>query len=308
MRLAELVARRSRNLTAAVALLAAAASASGCWAGQNAAASAEYARQVSTATLRVAQLEAEVAKSEQRIRQLEEVIRIQGQSEATRLENIDQVNLEVARLRGAIEVLQFQLQDLQAFLEDEQIAQERRHAYAEKRLGALEGFLGRSAPPPPTDEELGITGVSAIPVRTPEQIVAGEGPDGAEPVRQELPASAAAKLELAIDQMEAGDQAGARAILQQALSAHAGEPEIAEIRYRYAETFLNEESWRPAILEFKRVIDNHPDSEWACWAYYRQGEAMERISGIQDARLFYSGATAGSCRNSEAAKAARKKL
>ncbi len=71
---------------------------------------------------------------------------------------------------------------------------------------------------------------------------------------------------------------------------------------------MNEEQWRTAILEFKKVSDNHPDSEWSCWAYYRQGEAMERISGREDAGLFYSGGTVGPCRHSEAARAARQKL
>ena len=50
-----------------------------------------------------------VADTQSRVEQLEDTIRIQGQSEASRLENIDQVNAEVSRLRGEIEVLQFEL-------------------------------------------------------------------------------------------------------------------------------------------------------------------------------------------------------
>lgn len=288
-----------RALPRSVALAFVLFTTSGCWVGQNSAATAEYARQVSTATLRVAQLETELAKSQQRIEQLEDVIRVQGQSEASRLENIDEVNTEVARLRGQIEVIQFQLDDMKLLVEATQIGTERRQLHDEKRLAQIESFLGVKPPPPPTDAEMGILpgeGTALLEPTTPE------------PPPAELPATAAGKLEVAIEHMEAGRQGVARAVLQRAMNEHAGDSHMAEIRYRYAETFLNEEKWRPAILEFKKVSDNHPDSDFSCWAYYRQGEAMEKVSGINDARLFYSGATAGHCKNSDAGKAAKKKL
>ena len=100
----------------------------------------------------------------------------------------------------------------------------------------------------------------------------------------------------------------ARAILARAIEDHAGVDEMAELRYRHAETYFNEEGWREAILEFQTVIDNHADDDWACWAYYRQGEAMEAFQGLQQARAFYQGATLGSCKSSEAGKLAKKKL
>lgn len=291
--------RSSPRWLAAVALLTLLP---GCWARSNAAASAEYARQVSTANLRVAQLESQLADSLRRVDQLEEIVRLRGQDEASQLENIDQVNAEIARLRGQLEVLQFQIDDLTSLVQTDQIGRERRQLHDENRLTQIERFLNLQAPPVPTDAELGLdtTGTST---RTPTP------PRGAEaPVPEQLPPTAAAKLELAVSHMEAGRQGVARAILLRAIQEHPGSEEMPELRYRYAETFMNEEQWRTAIIEFKKVSDNHPDSEWSCWAYFRQGEAMERVSGVEDARHFYSGATGGPCRNSEAARAARQKL
>jgi septal ring factor EnvC (AmiA/AmiB activator) len=115
------------------------------------AATAEYARQVSSAQVRLAQLEALLAESELRIEQLEEVIRQQGKTQAQRLENIDQVNAEVVRLRGAIEVLQFEVAELKRATSEQQIAVERRQLHAEMRLAQIEKFLTLKPPPPPTD-------------------------------------------------------------------------------------------------------------------------------------------------------------
>jgi len=279
-------------------------------AGPNAGASSDYARQVSTVSLRMAELEQLLVKSEQRIEQLEEVIRLQGQSEASRLENLDQVNAEVARLRGQLEVLTFRLGELEDSVERDQISRERRLLHSESRLRQLEKFLGVTPPPPPTDVELGLA--EANPDDAGDETETPSGPDEAdlpsEEVEVEVPDTAAGKLELAAENMEAGRQVVARAILEQALTAHVGSDEMAEIRYRLAETYINEKDWTSAILKFQKVIDNHPDSDWKCWAHLRQGEAMEALQGLQQARAFYAGATQGKCKNSEAGKAAKKKL
>lgn len=275
----------------------------GCFTAHNNAVTSEYARQVSTASLRVAQLEQQLVASRERIEQLEEVIRLQGQSEAARLENLDQVNQEIARLRGAIEVAQFELEGTKTSVEEQQLAQEARQLHDEARLRQIEGLLGVKPPPPPQVE-------GAVPAG-----VEGTSPDGAppaggteEPPAEELPPDAAGRLEIAVGHMEAGRNGVARAILKRALTENADAAELDEIRYRYAETLFNEEKWRESILEFRKVPDNHPSSDWACWAYYRQGEAMEHLQGLQQAGPFYKGATAGSCKNSEAAKLAKKKL
>jgi TolA-binding protein len=277
------------------------------------AATAEYARQVSSAQVRLAQLEALLAESELRIEQLEEVIRQQGKTQAQRLENIDQVNAEVVRLRGAIEVLQFEVAELKRATSEQQIAVERRQLHAEMRLAQIEKFLTLKPPPPPTDKELGLTSRPAPPTPVPGGTTATNGtapapaPGGAE-VPANLPDTAAGKLAAAADHMKSGRQTVARAILGAAIQQHVGAPEMDEIRYKYAETFFNEGDWRAAITEFNKVINNHPNSPWKCWAFYKQGEAFEAMGQAEGAKAFYKGATEGTCKSSDAAKEAKKKL
>lgn len=269
---------------------------SGCFSSHNSAVTSEYARQVSTASVRVAQLEQQLVASQDRIAQLEEVIRLQGQSEAARLENLDEVNDEIARMRGAIEVLQFERDQLKTGVTEQQLVQEQRQLQDEARLRQIEKLLGVTPPPPPPAPD-------GLPAPAP-----GTPATEPEPAMPDLPADAAGRLEAAIGHMEAGRHAVARVILQRALTENAGAPEIPEIRYRYAETWFNEQRWREAILEFQKVPDNHATSDWACWAYFRQGESMENLQGLQQAMPFYKGATGGACKNSEAAKLAKKKL
>lgn len=274
------------------------------------AATAEYARQVSTAQVRMAMLESLLAQSELRIKQLEEVIQQQGKSNQARLENLDQVNVEVVRLRGGIEVLQFEVAELKRAVSEQQIAGERRQLHAEMRLAQVEKFLSLKPPPPPSDADLGITAPapgSTPPVPVPAPGTAGTATDPTA-VPTDVPETAAAKLELAASHMAAGRQTVARAILKAAIDQNTGAPEMDEIRYRYAETYFNESDWRPAISEFNKVINNHPNSPWKCWSFYRQGEAFEKMGQVEGAKAFYKGATEGTCKSSDAGKEAKKKL
>lgn len=247
------------------------------------------------ATLRVAQAEAVVADAEDRIAQLEQAIRAQGQNQADKLENLDQVVAEVSRLRGEIEVVRFQLDELQRGLSTSSVDQERRMSHAEARLRQVEGFLNLRPPPPPTDVDLGLA--------------PGESPVDA-PVEQPpaIPESAAERLALGREHLAAGRPAVARAVLQKAVDGNVGAPEMDEIRYRLAESWFDEGNWKSAAKAFQAVTDNHGKSDWACWAQYRIGECFERIGNADGARSFYAGATEGRCAKSAAAKEARLKL
>ena len=262
----------------------------------------------------MAQLEALLSESEMRIQQLEEVIQQQGKSNQERLENFDEVNVEVVRLRSGIEVLQFEVAELKRAVSEQQMSGERRQLHAEMRLAQVEKFLSLKPPPPPSDADLGIT--APAPGSTPPVPVPGApgasgtqmagGTAGTAPA--DVPATATAKLELAASHMAAGRQTVARAILKAAIDQNAGAPEMDEIRYRYAETFFNESDWRNAISEFNKVINNHPNSNWKCWSFFRQGEAFEKMGQVEGAKAFYKGATEGTCKSSDAGKEAKKKL
>lgn len=272
--------------------------------------SAELSRQLTTTQVRIAQLEALLVEAELRVEQVEEVIRTQGRTEQDRLENLDQVNAEVARLRGAIEVLQFETTEMKETLGDFQLETERRQLHAELRLSKIESYLKITPPPLPTDEDLGLAaegratadGSGAAPLdRTAS---GGADADGAPATTA---TTAKEKLATAIGHMKEGRQIVARAILAEAIEAHPGASEMAEIRYRHAETFFNEKDYKGAIKEFNKVANNHPESDWRCWSMYRMGESFDRL-GKSNAKAFYKGATDRSCKNSEAAKLAREKL
>jgi len=282
--------------------------------------SAEVSRQLTTTQLRLAQLEQLLVEAELRVEQVEEVIRTQGRDEQSRLENIDQVNAEVARLRGAIEVLEFQAGEVKQSLTDFQLETERRQLHAEMRLAQIESYLKIKPPPVPTDADLGITerassrsdegrtsASAASPTPAPLERDGEPAEDPEMPAS--LPQSAKDKLELAVGHMAEGRQTVARAILAEAIEAHPGAEEMAEIRYRHAETYFNEGDYKGAIKEFNKVLNNHPKSDWRCWSMYRMGESFERLGkGSGSARAFYKGATDRGCKNSEAAKLAKDKL
>lgn len=255
----------------------------------------------SAATLRIVQTEAAIADYESRIGQLEETIRAQGISQADKLENLDQVVAEMARLRGNLEVLHFQVNEVKRTVDSAQVGQERRMMHAEARLRQVEGFLNLRPPPPPSDAELGLA------------IGLGETPAEAvgtplEPAAPPLPSTAPERLALARGHLTEGRPAVARAILLKTVEENAGASEMDEVRYRLAESWFDEGNWKTAGSKFQTVIDNHPKSDWACWAQYRMGECFEHLNNADGASLFFLGATEGRCAKSAAAKEARKKL
>ena len=261
----------------------------------NSAVSRELHAAASAAQLRVGQVEALLAESEQRLVQLEGALRAQGRSQADRLQNIEQVADEMTRLRGEIEVLRFQVDELMVSAQSAQLAQEKRQLHDEARLAQIEAYLGVTPPPPPSDADLGI------------EPGAVASPGGASTV-SEVPDSASGKLEVAKEHMAAGRYSVARVILQQGIDGHPGAPEMAELRYRYAETFFNESSWKSAANAFQKVVDNHASADWACWSMLRIGECFENLGQPSAGRLFFEGAAEGRCARSGAAGEARKKL
>jgi TolA-binding protein len=260
----------------------------------NKAATGAYARQVTVATMRVAQLEAALVDAEARVGQLEEALRAQVEEDYTKLETLEEVNAEVSRIRGEIEVLQFELAETSRSLEGLTVDQERRMLHGERRLAQLERFLGVQPPPPPTDEELGVVSMDDDGAEEAPVVEEGlppdlEGEPDTEPVEEEPPTPEDVQgiLEMAVAHMEAGRHQVARALLEKAVAEHQGAPEMDEVRYRIAETYFNEEQWSPAISEYNKVIEGWSQSVWAPWAMLSQGDAFEAWGQPDNAKLFY---------------------
>lgn len=255
-------------------------------------------RQLSLTTIRVAQLEAEVTTAEQRVQQMEEAMRAQGANEVTRLETIEEVNAEVGRIRGDIEVLRYEVTDLKKTVDEMILDGDARMLYLESRVAQLEGFLGIEPPPPPTRP------IEPLPGVVPEP---GVAPEPGLPTDEPIPSTLDGKLELAMEHMAAGRNGVARAILLKAQTEHPGEPKLDEVQYRIAETWFNEEDWRRAISDFNTVIEGWPKGPWAPWAMLAQGDSFKEWGQPDNARLFYEEVVRVYPR-SEAAKEAKKLL
>jgi len=290
----------------------------------NKSATDSYARQVSVAQMRVAQLEGDVASTQQRVSQVEESMRARGSDEATRLETVDQVNAEVGRIRGDIEVLQYDVSQIKKTLDDLQVQQDQRMLYLESRVAQLESFLQVKPPPPPapptegaqdgategaTDARAtgGAQGTAEGAQGGQQGAQGAQGTDAAAPAEEPVPDTVEGVLELAAKHMKAGRNAVARALLQKAQKDHPGDPAMDEVRYRLAETWFNEGEWRKAIGEFNAVIEGWPKSKWAPWAMLAQGDAFAKLGQGDNAKLFYS-EVIRVYPKSDAAKEAKKQL
>lgn len=239
-------------------------------------ATSAYERELALQATYSQALESEADTVRLRVDQLEEINRYRGQQEAEKLENLDQVQDELQRLRGILEEEQFKAQQAA----DDRVALDEdtafRIEYLELRVVTLERSLGLEAPQPP-DQGSGVT----VDPGGEVQLV----PDP--PVEVELGASPAELIKRAEEAL-AKDQPGvARALLTRLLKEAPSDPLAAKARYRLAESWFNEGQYQRAILAFEEVVSQHSDTDWAPWAMVRQGECFEKLGQQEEARLFW---------------------
>jgi tol-pal system protein YbgF len=236
----------------------------------------QYKRELSKQGTRVANLEGQFDRMDDRVSELQELTRARGQEEIMRMESLDQVRQEVARMRGDFEVLQhdYSQKSADGVARDEDYSF--RVAWLEARAEQLEKSLGVKTPPAPKPLALA---------------TAGEGGAGA--VEPEVPAvpegvtEPAALMKLAEEHLAAGREKAAEAVLNRFLELHPKDERAAEAHYRRAEAAFNAQDFPSAVLRFQMVIDNYKNSTWAPWAMLRQGECFESQGQKDNARLFY---------------------
>lgn len=232
------------------------------------------AGQVSVMGTRQAVLEQALNDSEKKLDQVQASLRVIGQDKGDLLQSLDQASSSVRSLRGELETQRFALEDLRQQFDAYIAQQEARQLYDEARLAQIEKALGIKPPPRPT--------AGAGP-----DLGGGEGTGGSGENTVELPPTAQAKLDRAIEEMKAGRQGTARYILEQTVAAHEGSGLIAEVRYRIGETWSNAGNWTKAARAYQVVVDKHGRTEWAAWSMLRQGEAFEALGNVDGAKLFY---------------------
>lgn len=262
---------------------------------------------------RLNNLENQFDQVEARVAQLEELNRSRGQDEILKMESLEELRSEVARLRGEIEVINHNfggsLSDLSALGEDAAF----RLAWLEDRAAQIEDNLGISPPPPPelpapTADTTNTTGASQAPgdgsllgdSGTPAaNLGGGDGPE-----RSVDPDDLIKRAE---DHLAAGREKPAEAVLSRFLELYPDHPKVPRVLYRRAEAAFNAADYSAAVLHFQEVIDGHKDSQWASWAMLRQGECFDAQDQPENARLFYEDVVR-IWPGSEAAREAKQKL
>jgi tol-pal system protein YbgF len=239
-------------------------------------------REVALHGARLSNVEAELQEAERRVAQLEELQRDRGQQEIQKMETVDELRSEVARLRGDVETLLHDStasgQSVSKLLEDTEF----RVAWLETRAAQLEKSLGVKPPPPPERPDQGSgSGSGAV----AEGSGSGSGADVASADAGVTDPDAMMKL--AEEHLAGGREKAAEAVLQRFIKDNPQSPKLAEAKYRFAEAAFNAKDYKAAVLRFQDVIDAHKSSVWASWAMLRQGECFEVQGQKENAKLFY---------------------
>lgn len=252
---------------------------------------------------RLAELEAVSEDMARRIGQLEEVTRARGQEEILKMETMEQLRGEVARVRGDFEVLQRDYQTYEQAGLGYQQDSDWRMAYSEQRLEAIERSLGMRAPPPPAKD--GTPAVVAAATPTPG--ATGTPPPESAPAAAPVAQTPDEYFALITQNLTEGKGAAARAVAQRFISENPKSDRVPEALYRVAESYQNESDFASATAAFQEVVDGYPKSTWAPWSVLRQGECFAALGKTKEAKLFWNDVVA-KYPSSKAAKEAKAHL
>jgi len=244
---------------------------------------ARYERELRMQGARLSSLEQQFDDVDTRLTRVEELTQARGEQDILKLQTLEQVRAEVARIRGEVELLRHEFDTSSADsgrrLEDAAF----RLGWLEVRAEQLEKSLGLAPPPPPEPP----------PVAEEPDVDSGESPDAPPvPVDTGTTDDSAVTdpdkmLALAKEHLAAGRPQAAESILDRFLKLHSGHKKEAEALYRRAEAAFNQKNYPGAVLRFQEVIDAHKRSVWAAYAMYRQGECFEAQGQRENARLFW---------------------
>ncbi len=230
---------------------------------------------------RVRELEVVSEDMSRRVGQMEEVTRARGQEEILKMETMEQLRQEVARIRGDFEVLQHEYGTYEQAGIGYQQDSDYRMSYVESRIGQLEKSLGVKVPPPPARDPS--TGGIVAPPTTPT------GPTG--PTTDPEPPVASTPEEvfaLIGKNLEDGNGGVARAIAKRFIQDNPTSDRVAEAHYRVAESWQNEADYKAAAAAFLVVSDKYPQSTWAPWSVLRIGECFAALGDKDNAKLFWT--------------------
>lgn len=259
-------------------------------------ATSKYERELSDHQSRVRDLESLGEDVGRRVAQLEEVTRARGQEDILKMETVEELRGEVAKMRGEFETLDHDYRTYETASLGAQTDVDARLLYLETRVGAVEKTLGLKPPPRPGMESLGaVPEAGGTGGGTPPKTDGGTNPTtdpttdptvGTSP-EAGSPTTAEEYFGLIQQNLEAGNGAAARAVAKRFVDENPKSDRVGEAYYRIAESFQNEVQFKQAAAAFQDVLDKAPQSTWASWALLRQGECFEGLGRPKDAAIFY---------------------
>lgn len=235
---------------------------------------------------RVQELEGRSTDASHRINQLEDVTRARGQDEILKMESIDQVRAEVARMRGDFEVLARDTSTSEEAGVGFQVDADWRLRYLESRIANLERQLRISppAPPPRPGEAVPEPTSTGTPGTTTTSVGGGTTP----PATPAAPLTADEAFALITTHLQENRGAAARAIAEAFVRENPKSDRVPEALYRVAESYQNENNFSAAATAFQKVLSDFPDSTWAPWSMLRQGECFQSMGRQDEAKLFWN--------------------
>lgn len=260
-------------------------------------------RELADHARRMRELEIVSEDMARRIGQLEEVTRARGQEEILKMETMEQLRQEVARIRGDFEVLQHEYGDYEKAGVGFQQSADYQFAWTETRLQQLERSLGLKAPPPPArDPSTGAVLTPPAPAQSGGEPGAAATPgETGVPVAAQTPEELFALIEKSLAE---GNGSVARAVAKRFIDENPKSDRLAEAYYRIAESWQNEAEYSNAATAFQAVADKFPQSSWAPWSTLRVGECFASLGDKSTARLFWQ-AVIDTWPKSKAAKEAK---
>jgi TolA-binding protein len=216
---------------------------------------------------RIRELEVVSEDMARRVGQLEEVTRARGQDEILKMETMEQLRSEVARVRGDLEVLQRDYEVSSTSGTGFQQDVDTRLLTTESRLAAVE-------------KSLGIKPAASAPVVSAPADTPAADPTAA----ASTPEEAFALIE---KNLAEGNGGAARAVAKKFIAASAKHDRVPEAWYRIAESWQNEGDYKQAAASFQVVVEKYAQSTWASWSMLRQGECFEALGDKEAAKIFY---------------------
>ncbi len=242
-------------------------------------ASTVYQRELTAAQARVRDLESLGEDVGRRVAQLEEVTRARGQEDILKMETVEELRGEVAKMRGEFETLDHDYRTFETAALGTQTDVDARLLFLEARVGGLEKSLGLKPPPRPDGDALLVPAIGPVTPKSGDPIV--------DPPPVEVTATPEEVFGLIGQHLEAGNGEAARAVARRFVEEHPGDDRVPEAYYRIAESHQNTGEFKQAATAFQVVLDKAPTSTWAPWALLRQGECFDSLGRSKDAAVFY---------------------